>query len=104
MLGIKTTQEESGIDIWDDKWLPYIEGHPGVDISIQYSSEKPELYIGKVLASWNRYDDPDDWQTPMWSLMSTYQDDIFSIQSFINNYLEHLSNKHVSLLFFTTTN
>lgn len=106
MLGIKTTQEESGINIWEDndKWLPYMEGHLGVDISIQYSPEEPNLYIGKVLASWSRYSDSTELEIPMYNMQYQYQKDIFSIQNFINQNLKHLSNKPVSLLFFTTAN
>jgi hypothetical protein len=104
MLGIKTTKQESSIDIWDDKWIPYIEENSGVNISIQYSPEEPELYIGKVLASWNRYDDPDDWQTPMYTFQIEHQDFIYSFYKFIEDHIPALKDKRVSLLFFTTAN
>lgn len=104
MLGIKTTQEESGINMWEDKWLPYIEGHPGVDIFIKYSSEESNLYIGKVLANWSRNDDSTELDIPMYNMQYQYQEDIFSIQNFINQNLKQLYNKPVSLLFFTTAN
>src|SRR5689334_9708221 len=30
--------QEKGIDLWDDKYLPYVEGHPGVIYTILRTS------------------------------------------------------------------
>lgn len=54
MIGIKVYPEELGIeDIWDDKWLPYIEGHEGIEFSM--INFEGEVCIGKILNKWNRY-------------------------------------------------
>ena len=58
MLGIRTTYKELSIDsIYDDQWLPYVEGHEGTDIRMLRSEGSDYIYIGKVLASWNKYED-----------------------------------------------
>ena len=104
MLGIKTTREESGIDIWDDKWLPYIEGHRDVDIFIHYSSDEPNLYIGKVLASWSINNNSNELDIPLWAFEKEHQDFIYFFYKFIEDYIPLLKDKYVSLLFFTTAN
>ena len=58
MLGIRATKEELNINsIYDDQWLPYVEGHEDTDIRMLRSESNDYIYIGKVLASWNKYED-----------------------------------------------
>jgi len=41
-------------DYYDDKWLPFIEGHPNVGVSMFMSEMEPDrIYVGKVLAQSN---------------------------------------------------
>lgn len=56
MLGIQTTEEELNIKVYDDKWLPYTEGHPNTEIRFVNDPDNNNLYIGIVIASWDKYD------------------------------------------------
>lgn len=67
MIGIKTTEAKLGIYYWDDQWLPYTDGHSGDDQWLPYTDghsgvelcmikQDENLYIGKVLCSWDEYD------------------------------------------------
>ena len=52
MTGIRvkrTVLEDMGIDIYDDKFLPYIEGHPGEPIDIVEDSQSEYIYMGEVI-------------------------------------------------------
>lgn len=55
---------------WDDKWLPYSEGHEGVEMSIVSGEGSEYYYCGKVLAKADPYEDfqykavkmkPEEW-------------------------------------------
>jgi hypothetical protein len=64
--GIQISRDELndyGIeDLWDDKWLPYIEGHPGTLIHIAMSNTGG----GDVFIGWTQMDPytwRDEWET-----------------------------------------
>lgn len=50
MLGIRMPASEFPGDRYDEEWLPYVEGHPGVEMSILSGESDDYLYIGKQLA------------------------------------------------------
>jgi hypothetical protein len=61
MRGIHISRDEVsdyGIEnLWDDKWLPHIEGHPGTFIRINFSNTGAgDVYIGFAVY------DPYDWR------------------------------------------
>lgn len=57
--GIRLNQNELPFDVWDDKYLPYTEGHEGVKVIIVPPGESSNnfVYIGKSLASSDPYSD-----------------------------------------------
>ena len=44
------------IDLWDDKYVPYIEGHKGVEYTIIKDYDNNIFYFGQVIGHTN-----DDW-------------------------------------------
>lgn len=50
MLGAPIERDSFPGDPWDDEWLPYYEGHEGVEMSIIYG-ESPAIYAGKIYGS-----------------------------------------------------
>lgn len=59
LCGIRLDQSELPFDIWDDKYLPYIEGHKGVKVRFITSGESSLnfVYIGEQLAESDPYSD-----------------------------------------------
>jgi len=45
-----------GFDYWDDKYLPYIEGHPGVDYTIVLEENNKFLAFGKLIGIAENWD------------------------------------------------
>jgi hypothetical protein len=46
---LMTDKDGNKIDFWDDKFLPYIEGHKGVDFTIVRDFDKKHLVFGKLI-------------------------------------------------------
>lgn len=49
MYGVAVPKSDFPGDIYDDEWLPYIEGDPDVDMSILRGEGDDNLYCGWVL-------------------------------------------------------
>jgi len=49
IYGWKLPVKMDGFNYWDDKYLPYIEGHPGVDYTIILEEENKFLAFGKLI-------------------------------------------------------
>ena len=49
IYGWKLPVKMDGFDYWDDKYLPYIEGHPGEDYTIVLEEENKFLAFGKLI-------------------------------------------------------
>ena len=45
-----------GFDYWDEKYLPYIEGHPGVEYTIVLEEENKFLAFGKLIKISEKWD------------------------------------------------
>lgn len=55
MYGVTIPQEKFPGNYYDEKWLPYTEGHEGVEMSIL--SGDTHLYCGKILTRIDPYGD-----------------------------------------------
>lgn len=57
--GIRLDEKELPFNVWDDKYLPYTEGHEGVRVSIKTPGESSNnfVYIGQSLADSDPYSD-----------------------------------------------
>lgn len=55
MYGVTIPQEQFPGDYYDEKWLPYTEGHEEIEMSIL--SGDAHLYCGKILARIDPYGD-----------------------------------------------
>jgi len=42
-------KDGNDIDFWDDKFLPYIEGHKGVDFTIVRDFDNKQMAFGKLI-------------------------------------------------------
>lgn len=49
MYGVAVSRNEFPGDIYDDEWLPYIEGDPDVNVSILQGEGDDNLYCGWIL-------------------------------------------------------
>lgn len=47
MLAAPVPIDQFSPSLWDDEWLPYTEGHDGVELSIVHG-ESDVAYVGKV--------------------------------------------------------
>lgn len=59
MLGIEVTDKLEEIQDKEDIYLPYIEGHPNLKMSIQetHDDDKNRAFFGLVLARGDKYED-----------------------------------------------
>lgn len=55
MAGVTMRRDDFPGDLWGDKWLPFVEGHQGVDMRILWG-ESEFIHIGKVYGSVGPYD------------------------------------------------
>lgn len=86
---------------WDDQWLPYTEGHSGVELRM--IKQDDNFYIGKVLSSWDKYDEElADYETGIGAnlILEAQKINEMIADLFKLKYLEVESK----LLFFTTAN
>jgi len=56
ILGAKMTESDLPGGRFDDRWLPHIEGHLGIEINILYGEGDNNIYVGKVLAETSAWD------------------------------------------------
>jgi len=49
IYGWKLPPNMDGFDYWDEKYLPYIEGHPGEDYTMVLEEENKFLAFGKLI-------------------------------------------------------
>ena len=65
MVGVRIPEDEFPGDVTDDEYLPYYEGHKGVEMSLIQSSSSlnPDdscpVFAGKVLQKWSEHDGSD---------------------------------------------
>lgn len=104
ILGIRIPETEFPGSIWDDRWLPYSEGHEGVEMRIIQgmnpvgdSTELP-IYVGKVLAKWSRYDATDGFLKHIPSSELSIQ-----VDSFLQRELRW-TGESAKIMFFTIAN
>jgi hypothetical protein len=57
MLGVRIKNEDFPGSIYDDRWLPYSEGHG--DVSASILEDESFVYVGKAIADWDKYKDPE---------------------------------------------
>lgn len=58
IVGIKFDRSDNklGYDpVLDDRWLPYIEGHEGVELRLLFGENTDDAYLGVVLAESDSY-------------------------------------------------
>ena len=56
IYGWKLPVDMDGFDYWDDKFLPYTEGHPGVDYTIVLEENNKFLAFGKLIGIADEWD------------------------------------------------
>lgn len=97
MLGqVFKTDELKNFDYWDEKWLPYIEGHEGTNIRfIRGEEPNDSLFIGKIYASTSGA-----YETELIELKSIPNlGDVLEVTSFLQTELE-IPITDLKLLFF----
>ena len=71
MIGVRISEDEFPGALTDDKYLPYYEGHTGVEMSIIQSSQPLNsddscpIFVGKVLQKWSEHDQSDGFTQVM---------------------------------------
>jgi uncharacterized membrane protein len=103
ILGVKVNPADYNLDIWDDTLLPYIEGTSESAIRIIQSEDREDIYIGKVIASYSKYDEMKD---TYYSYLESIIEDSTVIARFLYDFvgMRETLNKAITLMFFTTVN
>lgn len=61
VLGVKIPQNYfTGISWYEDMFLPYVEGHKGVEMSITRGENNDNVYLGKTLVRFGPYESFED--------------------------------------------